>query len=73
MAINIKFELSDNTDEYIQLFEQAVDRALERCGMQAESYATDLAPVGTPESTGIEGYSIFVATCGVNTARIIRF
>ena len=47
MAINIKFKLTDNTDEYLQLYEQAIDRALERCGMQAESYALDLVPVDT--------------------------
>ena len=45
--IDIKFELENNTDEVLQLFDQAVNRSLERSGLQAESYATDLAPVAT--------------------------
>lgn len=45
--IDIKFELENNTDEVLQLFDQAVNRSLERNGLQAESYATDLAPVDT--------------------------
>lgn len=55
--IDIKFELLNHTDEVLQLFDQAVNVSLERCGLQAESYAVDLVPVGTPESTGIEGYA----------------
>lgn len=35
---------------------QAMARALEICGGKAETYAKQLCPVGTPESTGIPGY-----------------
>ena len=31
-------------------------QGLETCGLVAEGYAKKLAPVGTPESTGIPGY-----------------
>lgn len=34
----------------------AIARGLEICGGKAESYAKQLCPVGTPESTGIPGY-----------------
>lgn len=37
----------DNSDIYFRDFEAARKRALERCGMQAEGYAKDLAPVDT--------------------------
>lgn len=53
----ITFELIDHTDECIDAKNAAVDRALEMIGLQAEGYAKMLCPVGTPESTGIEGYS----------------
>ena len=35
---------------------QALASGLEICGGKAETYAKQLAPVGTPESTGIPGY-----------------
>lgn len=53
--MSIKFE--DNSAEVIRLMAQANEKGLKAIGMQAESYAKKLAPVGTPESTGIEGYS----------------
>lgn len=37
-------------------YESAKARALEAIGIKAEKYAKALAPVGTPESTGIPGY-----------------
>lgn len=46
----------DNTDAVKGGLKSAFARALERIGMQAEGYAKDLCPVGTPESTGIPGY-----------------
>jgi phage gpG-like protein len=52
----ITFELIDHTDECIDAKNAAVDRALEMIGLQAEGYAKMLCPVGTPKSTGIEGY-----------------
>lgn len=53
--MSVKFE--DNSAEVIKLMVQASEKALEAIGMQAESYAKKLAPVGTPESTGVPGYS----------------
>jgi HK97 gp10 family phage protein len=40
-------ELIDNSPMVKRAFEEACLRALERCGMQAEGYAKDLAPVDT--------------------------
>lgn len=43
--MEIKF--TDNSKEVLEAFGEAINRALERCGMQAEGYAKDLAPVDT--------------------------
>lgn len=51
---DVQFE--DNTDEVLSEFQAAVLRGLERIGSEAEGYAKDLCPVGTPESTGKPGY-----------------
>ena len=45
--INIEFTLKDSSDEVLMELAYACMRALERCGMQAEGYAKDLAPVDT--------------------------
>ena len=37
----------DNSKTFKDEFDAAIARALERCGMQAEGYAKDLAPVDT--------------------------
>lgn len=37
----------DNSKLFQETFDAAIRRALERCGMQAEGYAKDLAPVDT--------------------------
>ena len=37
----------DNSGKVLDKFQDAVVRALERCGAQAEGYAKDLAPVDT--------------------------
>ena len=37
----------DNSKAFLNAFEAACQRALERCGMQAEGYAKDLVPVDT--------------------------
>lgn len=37
----------DNSKEFLAAFDKAFVKALERCGMQAEGYAKDLAPVDT--------------------------
>lgn len=38
---------NDYSDEVLAAFDDACSRALERCGLQAEGYAKDLAPVDT--------------------------
>ena len=43
MEINI----TDNSPLVKQAIEEAIQRALERCGQQAEGYAKDLTPVDT--------------------------
>lgn len=40
-------EVIDNSPAVKQAMNEAILRALERCGMQAEGYAKDLAPVDT--------------------------
>lgn len=40
-------ELIDNSPLVKQVLEEAILRALERCGLQAEGYAKDLVPVDT--------------------------
>lgn len=49
--------LIDNSWAVLQELEKNVATALEEIGLRAEGYAKSLTPVGTPESTGIEGYS----------------
>ena len=46
----------DNSAKVQAEIKSAIARALWRIGAQAEGYAKDLCPVGTPESTGIPGY-----------------
>ena len=52
--MNIQF--TDNSKEVSDNIKAALLRGLETCGLVAEGYAKKLAPVGTPESTGIPGY-----------------
>ena len=47
---------TSHKEEAIKAVSEAMARALEICGGKAETYAKELAPVGTPESTGIPGY-----------------
>jgi phage gpG-like protein len=56
MSANAEFEITDNSQEFIDVSDEAIARALEACGIQAEKYAKMKCPVGTPESTGIPGY-----------------
>lgn len=46
----------DNSSSVLAEFESNIESALEEIGLRAEGYATVLTPVGTPESTGVEGY-----------------
>lgn len=49
--MNIQFTY--NSKEVSDNIKAALLRGLETCGLVAEGYAKKLAPVGTPESTGI--------------------
>lgn len=52
--INISFE--DNSGEVLRELERITAKTLEELGLTAEAYAKLNTPVGTPESTGVEGY-----------------
>lgn len=54
MAGSVTF--NSNVGAVDQAVKDALARGLEICGGKAETYAKQLAPVGTPESTGIPGY-----------------
>ena len=43
----MNFEIIDNSPAVKQAMNEAILRALERCGMQGEGYAKELAPVDT--------------------------
>lgn len=47
MNISVHTEITDNGDDILEEMEDAILRALERCGEQAEGYAVDLCPVDT--------------------------
>lgn len=49
-------KITSHKQEAIEAKDEAVRRAMKDIGMAAETYAKLLCPVGTPESTGIEGY-----------------
>ena len=49
-------KINDNSKEVSEAIKYALLKGLETCGLLAEGYAKKLAPVGTPESTGIPGY-----------------
>ena len=46
----------DNTNKCKEEVKARIEEALEVCGGTIESYAKNLCPVGTPESTGIPDY-----------------
>lgn len=55
--VHISYELrNNNTSATKAQVDQIKDIVLEIIGGKVEGYAKDLAPVGTPESTGIAGY-----------------
>lgn len=45
--MNVEVTLDDNSEEVMQKFNDAILKALERMGLQAEGYAVDLVPVDT--------------------------
>lgn len=52
--MSVKFE--DNSAAVLSELEHAKKKILETIGQKAEGYAKKLCPVGTSESTGIQGY-----------------
>ena len=59
MAKNNGFEFritTDNLNQIKEALESQKGLILEAIGLKAETYAKKIAPVGTPESTGKEGY-----------------
>ena len=46
----------DNSAAFLSELEVVGNKILEEIGLKAETYAKRLCPVGTAESTGIEGY-----------------
>lgn len=54
MGFDIKF--TDNSRVILSQLDNAVGLALEEIGLRGEGYAVQNAPVGTPESTGIQHY-----------------
>ena len=49
-------QVTSHTSDIIEQMKQYGKAALEEVGLRAEGYAKMKCPVGTPESTGIEGY-----------------
>ena len=63
----MSFELIDNSDAIKAALKEAAERALERCGSQAEGYAKDLCPTDTGQlrnsiSHKVSGNSAYVGT-----------
>lgn len=54
-AVNYKV-VEDNTNSILELEDKVNATILEIIGMRAEKYAKARCPVGTAESTGIQGY-----------------
>jgi hypothetical protein len=55
--MGISFTLQDNSSALIAALNAQLTTAAELIGMKATNYTAALTPVGTPESTGVEGYS----------------
>ena len=56
MAKVVSVTFNDNSDEVLSACKDQIYAWLEAIGQDASSTSADKAPVGTPESTGIEGY-----------------
>ena len=72
----VSFELKDNTEAVKAALHDAVARALERCGSQAEGYAKDLCPEDTGRLRGsithkVSGDSVHIGT-NVNSAPYVE-
>lgn len=57
-TVNFKYDIKfeDNAPQLHEALEDWVERVLTIWGMKIVDYATQLVPVGTADSTGIEGY-----------------
>lgn len=53
-----KFEITfeDNSQRFLEAFKHQAIKGLEEIGLRAQGYAALNTPVGTPKSTGVEGY-----------------
>lgn len=56
MKFEYDIKFTDNTPQLLEALEAWVERVLTLWGMKIIDYATLLVPVGTADSTGIEGY-----------------
>lgn len=54
--IKATFTMQDNTGQFKAAMDAALDAACEEIGQECEDYIKMVTPVGTPESTGIDGY-----------------
>lgn len=54
--MSVNFTLQDNSAAILQALNTQLTAACEQIGMKAANNTAELTPVGTPESTGIEGY-----------------
>lgn len=54
---NFEIDFTDNSGQILADFERACTAALEEIGLRAQGYAAANAPVGTTESTNIQGYN----------------
>lgn len=56
MKFDYNIKVTDNTPQLHEALENWVERVLTIWGMKVQDYAQLLAPTGTEDSTGIEGY-----------------
>lgn len=54
--MGLQFTITDNSGEVLKELEAAIERGLTAVGQKATTYVAALTPVGTPESTGVDGY-----------------
>lgn len=56
MATNLSVDVKINIKEFQNASKRAIEQILKTIGQNAEEYAKENCPVGSPESTGIPGY-----------------
>jgi hypothetical protein len=57
MPKSFEITFDDNSQRFLEAFKQQAIKGLEEIGLRAQGYAALNTPVGTPKSTGVEGYS----------------